>query len=81
MAMLCSVTVSMGEETKGVLRVMRFVIGVSRVTSAAGKPGDCVRMHVASHAPCESLARTRIRVRPGAGLALAAMTHRCSQEA
>jgi hypothetical protein len=28
----------MGEETKGVLRVMRFVMGVSRATSAAGKP-------------------------------------------
>ena len=38
MAMLCSVTVSMGEETKGVLRVMRFVTGESRVTSEAGKP-------------------------------------------
>jgi hypothetical protein len=28
----------MGEETKGVLRVMRLVIGVSRVTAEAGKP-------------------------------------------
>lgn len=37
-AMLCSVTVSMGEETKGVFREMRFVIGVSRATSAAAKP-------------------------------------------
>jgi len=39
MAMLCSVTVSMGEETKGVLREIRFVTGESRVTSEAGKPG------------------------------------------
>lgn len=38
MAISCSVTVSMGEETKGVLRVMRFVTGASRVTSEAGKP-------------------------------------------
>jgi hypothetical protein len=33
----------MGEETKGVLRVMRFVIGVSRLTSMAGKPRRIVR--------------------------------------
>jgi hypothetical protein len=38
--MLCSVTVSIGEETKGVLRVMRLVTAVSRVTSEAGKPED-----------------------------------------
>lgn len=40
MAMLCSVTVSMGDETKGVLSEMRFVMGVSRATSAAGKPAS-----------------------------------------
>ena len=31
-------TVSIGEETRGVLREMRFVTGVSRATSEAGKP-------------------------------------------
>ena len=31
-------TVSMGEETKGVLRVIRLVTGVSRATSEAAKP-------------------------------------------
>jgi len=38
MAMLCSVTVSMGDETNGVLRVMRLVMGESRATVEAGKP-------------------------------------------
>lgn len=38
MAMECSVTVSMGEEMKGVLREMRLVTGVSSVTALAGKP-------------------------------------------
>jgi hypothetical protein len=33
----------MGEETKGVLRVIRLVTGVSRVTSEAGKPEGAVR--------------------------------------
>lgn len=32
-------TVSIGEETKGVLRVIRLVIGVSKATSVAAKPG------------------------------------------
>ena len=54
-AMLCSVTVSMGDETKGVFRVMRFVMGVSRVTSAAGKPREHVRVRVASHVPGDPL--------------------------
>ena len=38
-AIECSVTVSIGEETKGVLRVIRLVIGVSKATSEAAKPG------------------------------------------
>lgn len=33
----------MGEDTKGVLRVIRLVTGVSSVTSEAGKPGCAVR--------------------------------------
>ena len=37
-AIECSVTVSMGEETRGVLRVIRLVTGVSRATSEAAKP-------------------------------------------
>ena len=31
-------TVSMGEETRGVLRVIRLVTGVSKATSEAAKP-------------------------------------------
>ena len=38
-AIECSVTVSMGEETKGVLREIRLVTGVSKATSDAAKPG------------------------------------------
>lgn len=38
MAISCSVTVSIGEDTNGVLRVNRFVTGESRETSEAGKP-------------------------------------------
>ena len=38
-AIECSVTVSMGEETRGVLREMRLVTGVSKATSDAAKPG------------------------------------------
>lgn len=38
MAMLCSVTVSIGDETNGVLRLIRLVMGESRVTSLAGNP-------------------------------------------
>jgi len=37
-AMLCSVTVSMGDEMKGVFRAIRLVTGVSKETSEAGKP-------------------------------------------
>ena len=37
-AMECSVTVSIGEERRGVLREMRLVTGESRVTSEAAKP-------------------------------------------
>ena len=37
MAMLASVTVSMGEETKGALRAIRFVHSVRRFTSSAPK--------------------------------------------
>lgn len=43
-AMECSVTVSMGEDKRGVFRVIRFVTGVSRATSEAGKPGDGINM-------------------------------------
>ncbi len=32
-------TVSIGEETRGVLRLIRLVTGVSRATSEAAKPG------------------------------------------
>lgn len=39
MAIECSVTVSMGDETNGVLREMFRVTGVSRETSDAAKPG------------------------------------------
>lgn len=39
MAIECSVTVSIGEETRGVLREIRLVMGVSSVTSDAAKPG------------------------------------------
>lgn len=38
-AIECSVTVSIGEETRGVLREIRFVTGVSSATSEAAKPG------------------------------------------
>lgn len=38
MAIECSVTVSMGEETRGVFKVIFRVMGVSRVTSEAAKP-------------------------------------------
>ncbi len=38
MAMDSSVTVSIGEESSGVFREIRFVIGESRVTSEAAKP-------------------------------------------
>ena len=38
-AIECSVTVSIGEETKGVLRVILLVTGVSKATSEAAKPG------------------------------------------
>jgi hypothetical protein len=34
---------------------MRFVMGVSRVTSAAGKPREHVRLGVASHVPGDPL--------------------------
>lgn len=37
-AMECSVTVSMGDETRGVLREIRFVTGVSKDTFEAAKP-------------------------------------------
>jgi hypothetical protein len=47
--------VSMGDETKGVLSEMRFVIGVSRVTSAAGKPKCWVRTSSALRASYKSL--------------------------
>lgn len=57
MAMLCSVTVSMGEERRGVLREMRLVTGESRVTSLAEKPelrskhaDNCARAHTHSAA-------------------------------
>lgn len=56
MAMLCSVTVSIGDERRGVLREMRLVTGESRVTSLAEKPGftsklaeQCARAHSAAH--------------------------------
>ena len=39
MAIECSVTVSMGEDTRGVLSEIRLVTGVSRATSDAAKPG------------------------------------------
>jgi hypothetical protein len=38
MAIEFSVTVSIGDDTNGVLREMRRVTGVSRVTSETGKP-------------------------------------------
>lgn len=38
MAMFSSVTVSMGEDRRGVLREMRLVTGESRVASEAAKP-------------------------------------------
>ena len=37
-AIECSVTVSMGDETRGVLRLIRLVTGASRATSEAAKP-------------------------------------------
>ena len=37
-AIECSVTVSIGEETKGVLRAILLVTGVSKATSEAAKP-------------------------------------------
>ena len=37
-AIECSVTVSIGEERRGVFSEIRFVTGVSRATSEAGKP-------------------------------------------
>ena len=40
MAIECSVTVSMGEERRGVLSEMRLVTGESRVTSDAAKPSE-----------------------------------------
>ena len=41
-AIECSVTVSIGEETRGVLRVIRLVTGVSRATVEAAKPEKSV---------------------------------------
>ncbi|KAL2864192.1 uncharacterized protein BJX67DRAFT_361898 [Aspergillus lucknowensis] len=49
MAMLCSVTVSMGEDRRGAFNVTRFVTGVSRVTSEAGKPCHRVQSLTVSH--------------------------------
>ena len=43
MAIECSVTVSMGEDITGVLREIFLVIGVSRATSEAAKPGIEIR--------------------------------------
>lgn len=40
MAILSSVTVSMGEDRSGVLREILFVIGESRVTEEAAKPAE-----------------------------------------
>ena len=38
MAIECSVTVSIGEDSNGALRVIRFVTGVSRLTAEAANP-------------------------------------------
>lgn len=38
-AIECSVTVSMGEDTRGDFREIRFVTGLSSATSEAAKPG------------------------------------------
>lgn len=59
MAMLCSVTVSMGEERRGVLREIRLVTGESRVTSLAEKPGLRSK-HADNGAHAHSAAHTNV---------------------
>jgi glucose-6-phosphate dehydrogenase assembly protein OpcA len=59
MAMLCSVTVSMGEERRGVLREMRLVTGESRVTSLAEKP-ELRSKHADNGAHAHSAAHTNV---------------------
>ena len=59
MAMECSVTVSIGEETRGVLREIRLVTGVSRATSAAENPDRLSQegCRCRSHEGCTNVAR------------------------
>lgn len=58
-AILSSVTVSIGEERSGVLREILFVTGESRVTEEAGKPSMNSQYHLVYHEDriCTNVAR------------------------